>query len=104
MPCRYQGVFQVPRKKPKVSAVPKTFGWRYVLWYTWLGMIAVGNFVWRKGITIMSTAMAVFTGLTVDPNQTLVSHEAFHYILLVNFIGTIVLAQIKRDDHPPFKK
>lgn len=76
--------------------IPKDFGWRYILWNTWLGFTVVLGFVWRNAITILSTASAVFTGITLDPSQTLVSHEAFHEILLCNFVLTIILAQIKR--------
>lgn len=76
--------------------IPKEFGLRYVLWYTWLGLLELGKFIWRYAITILSTIAAVFTGLTLDPNQTLVSHETFHELLLANFVLTIVLAQIKR--------
>jgi hypothetical protein len=80
--------------------VPKDFGFRYVLWQMWRGILGVGKFVWRNAVTILSSAAAVFTGLTLDPNQTLVSHEVFHEILLVNFVLTIVLAQIKRNTPP----
>jgi hypothetical protein len=76
--------------------VPKDFGWRYVLWYTWLGFLGAGKFLWRNAITVLSTASAVFTALTIDPNQALVSHEAFHYILLFNLIVTVILARINR--------
>jgi hypothetical protein len=92
------------------DSVPKDFGLKYVLWYMWLGLLGFFKFLqtaalfaWRNAITLLSTACAVFTGLTTDPNQTLVSHETFHYVLLVNFVLTIILAQIKRTT-PPTEK
>jgi hypothetical protein len=80
--------------------VPKDFGWRYILWSCWCGILSLGTFLWRNAITVLSTASAVFTALTLDPNQTLVSHTAFHYILLANFILTVILAQINRKGAP----
>ncbi len=87
-----------PRKRrPPAVKVPKTFGWRYVTWYTWLGSLEAGKFIWRNAITILSSISGIFAYITADPNQTYVSHQAYHYILIGNFSILILLAQIKRD-------
>lgn len=81
--------------------IPKDFGVRYVLWYTWLGLLVVGKFIWRNAITILSTVSGVFTAITLNDNQTLVSHQAFHSILLANFVLTTILSRIDRRGPQP---
>jgi hypothetical protein len=82
---------------------PANFGWRYIFWYAWLGTILFGQFLWRNAVTVLSSASAVFAAITVDPNQTIISHEGYHIVLIGQLVLTAVLANIKRD-HRPVKK
>ena len=79
------------------NPIPKDFGWRYILWNIWCGWVFAVKWLWAKAITIMMIVQAVFSVLTLDPAQTLISHEAFHWCSIGNAVLCIVLAQIKRD-------
>jgi hypothetical protein len=71
--------------------MPANFGWRYVLW-----------FLWSHAITVLMITQAIFSTLTLDP--TLVSHDVFHWMLIINAVLCAVLAQVKRDHPPPKRK
>lgn len=63
--------------------MPSNFGFKYAMW-----------FLWCNAITVLMMVQAAFTALTLDP--TLISHNAFHWILIVNAVLCATLAQIKR--------
>jgi hypothetical protein len=83
--------------------IPKDFGWRYVLWsswfYFWRGLYITISYLWVNAITVLSTVSAFFTAITLDP--TLVARTTLHYILIVNFSLTAILAQIDRSKQKP---
>ena len=67
--------------------MPPNFGFRYIAWA-----------IWSNAITIVSSLTAIFTAITLDP--TLVSHTAFHWIVIGVMAGNVILAQIKRNNPP----
>ena len=70
--------------------VPPYFGLRYILW-----------FIWSNLITGLMILQGVFAAITLDP--TLVPHDMFHYLLVINAVLCAVLAQVKRNNPPPEK-
>jgi hypothetical protein len=70
--------------------VPAYFSFRYVLW-----------FMWSHAITLLMTVQVIFSALTIDPNAF--SHTTFHWLLIINSVLVAVLAQIRRDNPPPYK-
>jgi hypothetical protein len=77
------------------NPIPKDFGWRYILWATWCGWVFAVKWVWSKALTMLMIVQAVAAAITLDP--TLVPHDQFHYLLIVNAVLCALLAQIKRD-------
>ena len=55
--------------------------------------------IWSKAITILMIVQAAFTTLTLDP--TLVPHNVFHWLLIINAVLVAILAQIRRDMPTP---
>ncbi len=77
-------------KKKAPRGVPSYFGWRFVLF-----------FLWSHAITVLMIVQAAFSTLTLDP--TLVPHDVFHWLLIVNAMMCAVLAQVKRPP-PTYKR
>jgi len=84
--------------------IPKDFGWRYVLWNTWLGLFGVGRFFWSNAITILMIVQGAFASVlliadspTGDHDPTpLIAHTTVRLIIVANSILCAVIAQFKR--------
>jgi hypothetical protein len=81
--------------------MPSDFGWKYMVWTAWSGLVYILKWAWANAITILMLVQGVLATLTLDP--TLIPHDTFHYILIANAVLCAVLAQIKRP-HPSLTK
>jgi hypothetical protein len=88
--------------------VPKDFGWRYIMWQTWLGILGMGRYFWHNAITFLMLLQASFASVLLiadspaddkDPSAgPLLPHTLVRIIILANSILCAVLAQIKRSN------
>jgi len=73
-------------------SIPRDFGWRYIGWA-----------IWSNAVTILAILQGVAASVLLvadDPNNPMLSHNGFRYIMLANAILTGLVAQIKRNRPP----
>lgn len=72
--------------------VPAYFSWRYVLW-----------FLWSNAITILSIAQGGLAALMLadgDPNNPMIPHTVYRWIVLANAFLTGLCAVAKKNNPP----
>ena len=73
--------------------MPRDFGLRWLLWMAYC-----------NAVTILAILQGIFASLLLvadDPNNPILSHNAFRYIVLSNAILTGLVAQLKKNHPPP---
>jgi hypothetical protein len=70
----------------RVKRMPRSFGWRYILWLAW-----------SNALTILLSIQAIFLQLTIDSE---IPRVWTHHLLTAADVLGIVAAQIKRNVPP----
>lgn len=92
-------------RKKQPAKPPTYFGWRFIWWNTWLGLIAVGKFVWVNAITVLMTIQSSFSAFLLtfdvpDPDNPhaspLISHTTARAVTFVIAVIGLVLSRIDR--------